>query len=324
MDLDDRRPLVVGVLGLAAELAILLWIIPHIQVPGTEMLGGKERIELRDKSRATLAQILGGSLLLVGIFTASENLRSSRESEFTDRLIRCVQLLGSESKEGHKQMDSRVGAIHALAEISSQSDKQRRVVMEILAAYIETNAQEQVTAKMAQRGGPRVDSDIQAAINILVTRDTRYDPPNGWLDLSESSLAGVDFTAGADVSSVRPGKAGRFGRMRLVACNLDSAFLSHVDISQAVLQFASLKGAFLNKTILDEADVSYADFTGAYLIGASLRRTNLEGAKLDRADLSGADLTDARVSQIQINSATGDPRTRLPAGFAFPKAWLSR
>lgn len=320
--LDDRRPLAAGVIALAFALVVLLWIVPHLQVPDNKSLDDRQRIELRDKTRATLAQILGGSLLLVGIFTAAENLRSNKESEFTDRLIRCVQLLGAEGAGGKKQMDSRVGAIHALAEISAESEKETRVVAEILAAYVETNAPRKPTG-IKEKDRDKVDPDIQAALNVLVKRDTKHDPPNAWLELSDTQLASADFTAGADVSSLIPGTAADLGRIRLVGSDLSGAFLSCTNLSQVIAKSASLRNAFLNKAVLDRADLSDADLTGAKLIGASLVEADLSHATLNLADLSAADLTDAKVTQIQIESATGDAKTKLPTGLVFPKAWVS-
>lgn len=319
----DNVRLGAGISGLAAALATLLLAIPRLQVPDTLPLEAKDRIELRDRTRATLAQILGGGLLLVGIFTAAENLQTAKESDFTDRLIRCVQLLGSENQNGKKQMDSRVGAIRALAEISSESEKQRRVVMEILAAYIQTNAEGSEGAKNDHSTRPHVDADIQAAIDILVMRNIRFDPPNGWLDLSNTRLAGADFTAGIDVSSVAPGNAGHLGKMRLVNVILDDAFFSRVNMSQAVLEYTSLRGAFLNQAILDGADLYHADLSHAHLNGASMRGTKLSEAILYEANLSGADLTGAILSQDQIDSALGNRGTKLPKGLVSPKTWVS-
>ncbi|MBP1302655.1 pentapeptide repeat-containing protein [Curtobacterium sp. ODYSSEY 48 V2] len=72
-----------------------------------------------------------------------------------------------------------------------------------------------------------------------------------------------------------------------------------------------------------------ADLRGAYLIGA-----DLSGADLDGVDLLGADLRGARVhgadlsgslflTQMQVNAAQGDERTRLPVDVVRPSHWGS-
>ncbi|WP_168582653.1 pentapeptide repeat-containing protein [Gephyromycinifex aptenodytis] len=85
------------------------------------------------------------------------------------------------------------------------------------------------------------------------------------------------------------------------------------------------------------ADLVGADLSGVHLQGCSLRgalllRARLHGAVLYRVDLLGADLRGAEVSgadlrealfltQPQVNAATGDSTTRLPARLHRPRHW---
>lgn len=80
------------------------------------------------------------------------------------------------------------------------------------------------------------------------------------------------------------------------------------------------------------ADLRGADLRGAELRGALLIAADLRGADLSRAELIGADLRDARlagadlreaiyVTQPQLNAATGDLRTLLPATLERPRHW---
>ncbi|MEH6852120.1 MULTISPECIES: pentapeptide repeat-containing protein [Bacillus] len=85
----------------------------------------------------------------------------------------------------------------------------------------------------------------------------------------------------------------------------------------AILMGANLKGV----------DFRGANLRGAYLIaanlrGADLRAADLIGADLRDADLSGADLTGSIfLTQVQINSAKGDARTKLPRMLTRPAHW---
>jgi uncharacterized protein YjbI with pentapeptide repeats len=80
---------------------------------------------------------------------------------------------------------------------------------------------------------------------------------------------------------------------------------------------------------LRRADLRGANLRGAYLIGSDLR-----GADLRLADMIGADLRGARLggadlrgsiflTQAQLDAATGDRATRLPAPFARPGHWAT-
>jgi len=88
-----------------------------------------------------------------------------------------------------------------------------------------------------------------------------------------------------------------------------------------------LRGADFMGRKLSRANFNGANLRGACLIaadlrGADLRRADLIGADLRDADLSGADLSGSIfLTQVQINSAKGDGRTRLPESLYRPKHW---
>jgi hypothetical protein len=92
---------------------------------------------------------------------------------------------------------------------------------------------------------------------------------------------------------------------------------------------AEHRGADLAGAALAGADLRRANLRGALLVGA-----DLSGAALDRADLTGADLRGANlggadlggaifVVQAQLDAASGDARTRVPAGLHRPSHWDS-
>jgi uncharacterized protein YjbI with pentapeptide repeats len=80
---------------------------------------------------------------------------------------------------------------------------------------------------------------------------------------------------------------------------------------------------------LRRADLRGANLRGAYLIGSDLRGADLRLADLIGADLRGAMLGGADLrgsiflTQSQLDAATGDRATRLPATFARPGHWAA-
>ncbi|MFF2448858.1 pentapeptide repeat-containing protein [Neobacillus sp. NPDC058068] len=89
------------------------------------------------------------------------------------------------------------------------------------------------------------------------------------------------------------------------------------------------RGADLMGTNLKGANLRGANLRGSYLIAADLRDADLReadliGADLRDADLRGADLTDSIfLTQVQINSAKGDARTKLPHLIVRPTHWTA-
>lgn len=78
---------------------------------------------------------------------------------------------------------------------------------------------------------------------------------------------------------------------------------------------------------LTKADLCGADLRGALLIAANLSYTDLNGADFIGADLRDADFSGADLSksifltQAQINSAKGNPHTKLPPMIKKPSHW---
>src|SRR5262249_282006 len=73
----QTHPLFIGAL-LLTLLFLLLWEYPQWQV--TAVRDRKDRIDLESKSRQTLAQIVGGAVLLVGLYFTAQTLRTSQET----------------------------------------------------------------------------------------------------------------------------------------------------------------------------------------------------------------------------------------------------
>ena len=139
-------------------------------------------------------------------------------------------------------------------------------------------------------------SDAEPATVLAVDVDTEY-------DACRDLLVSASEIARADVGRVAPLESGR--GVRGPGSDLAGADLRGVD----------LRGQTLRGSVA----------LGADLRDAELSRCDLLGVDLRGADLSGADLTDAvYLTQPQVNSARGDDRTRLPAGFERPSHWSRR
>ena len=113
----------------------LIQQIPHWQVAQFGINNSTEIAQLENSYRATLAQILAGSAVAMGIYFAWKNLIVVQEGQITERFTRAVNQLGS------RKIEIRLGGIYALERISKESDKYYWIVMKILTAYVRTNSQ---------------------------------------------------------------------------------------------------------------------------------------------------------------------------------------
>jgi hypothetical protein len=244
-----------------------------------------------------LAQILGGTVLLSGLYFTWRTLQVNREGQITERFTQAIDQLGKTDEEGNKLFEIRLGGIYALERIARESEKDHWPIMEVLTAYVRQHApwlppdspflseEEKAKAKVAATIIPPPDPDIQAIMTVI-RRRTRYyghgEPEP--LDLHETNLRRV---------------------------NLTKANLSGANFLGATLMGAALRGADLRG-----AHLSSDPFRAAYLWGA-----NLSGAHLDGAHLEGAHLWGAKLTQAQLEETSGDENTVLPPHLKPPVHW---
>ena len=93
--------------------------------------------------------------------------------------------------------------------------------------------------------------------------------------------------------------------------NLPDKWQWRIDLSNAYLRGADLRGANLSGAYLRGADLSGADLYGADLRGAYLRDADLRDADLSGADLRDADLRGADLSGTVLENKTASLRKSL-------------
>jgi len=86
--------------------------------------------------------------------------------------------------------------------------------------------------------------------------------------------------------------------------------MKEANLAVARLRHAHLRGCRMEGVNLKGADLAGADLSGSVFDGADLKGANLLGVLLAGADLSGA----KGMTQAQLESATGDAKTKLPPG----------
>jgi len=225
-----------------------------------------------------------------------------------------------------------------------------------------TSGEKENTAKRTRKNEaapsfPQPRADIQAILTVLGRRNVKYETQEQHLDLRETDLQGAMIQRNFRGANLREADiSGAFFK----EADLSGAFIAHADLSGADLAGANLSGAYLNNAdlsgailsgvILTEAYLSAAQLRNAYLvqadlIGADLTEADLSRAMLSQSDLSaanlnGALLTDAylgeanlngvdlrwtrRLTQHQIDTAEGNPGTKLPPGLHMPDSWKNK
>ncbi|PAV12500.1 hypothetical protein ASJ81_20330 [Methanosarcina spelaei] len=180
----------------------LLYCYPPFQVSHFGINNATVNATLENQYRATLAQILGGGAVLVGIYfawknlevaqatlksdqetsqkklevalatldsnmkTDQGNLKVSQEGQITERFTRAVDQLGAIDQLGNPAIEIRLGGIYALERIANESEKDHWPIMEILTAYVRKNS----PIEMAEIQ-EKVSLDIQAILTVIGRRN---------------------------------------------------------------------------------------------------------------------------------------------------------
>ena len=300
---------------------ILLQKIPEWQVSRYGINNTTTEADLENQCRATLAQIIGGVILLFGLFftwktvrIAQENTRIAQEGQITERFSRAIDHLGAIDKSGEEQLELKLGGIYSLERIAKESDTDYWPIMEILTAYVRKSP------VVDENGNPKVKDatlEIQSIFTVIGRR--RHSYKNGEskrLDLRRAYLQGAQLQGtnleranlqGANLEGANLQGASLQGA-QLQGAQFQGASLEELDFKEANLQGANLQGAQLQGADLTKADLTKAQLQGANLQGAklqgkSLKELDFKGANFQGAQLQGADLTKADLAKTDLQRA---------------------
>ena len=314
----------------------LLWV-PEWMVNqyGGGTLSRLDYTKAADDYRKTLAQILGGFALLVGLYFTWRTTRATEDGRITDRFSKAVEQLGTCNNDGHKQLEPRLGGIYALERIARDSERDRWPIIEILCAYIRSNAPRKFMTADPETGEPsfvepkrrKPEPDIQAVLKVLSDLLAGFDAKSAvgvdlnttemyLADLSECSLSNANMQeVYLEEATLSRGQL-RFTDLRwasLERARLTKADLEGANLYRANLKKADLYGAVLKGTNLSEANLQKAKLKNAIIGFSGKKATNLRGANLEGTDLRGTDLTWAwGLTAGQISKALTDETTKLP------------
>ena len=234
---------------------------------------------------------------------AERTTNAAEQGLITDKINTAVTGLGVEktvkqtapggkiTENTDANIEVRLGAVYALERISQDSDRDHMQIMEILCAYIRTNAPLDPETSMSSKE-PR--ADIQAALTVIGRRapdKIALERTKGFvLDLREADLRGADL------------QDGDFAQARFWRSNFHFAVLIRTNLKGANLWDANLSRAHLIKTRFDA-------------------KTNLEDTTFDKAFVFDTDFSKTGVTQEQLSQMYAGGDTRVPHGLTRPTHW---
>jgi len=298
-------------------LVVLIWKLPQWYA-SRHLTDSEVGLRIENDARKSILEVIGGGALLVGLAFTWQNLQHTqeatnltldraREGQVTDRFVRSVEQLGS------KELSVRVGAVYSLDRIASESSRDVRPIVEILAAFVRSRGPypgEKASSLIRQRyRRPKPDdfkfgtlaiedngansrltrvflaADLQASLGIIASRWKPSDEQER-LDLTACFLRAaaaprchilnIDFSF-SDLRNVYFAET-TFERTMFAGTLLMDGEFSHTVVSKVVFIGSDLRGATFYKATLNCAfiscDLRYADFTDADLTGVTFSQVD--------------------------------------------------
>lgn len=197
------------IMGAVAFLFLVLWLVPKWQLaPWRQTLKPEDFVDQQNNARATLAQILGGVFVLVGLYFTGENLKTSQETlrvseegQITERFTKAIEQLGKSDDPGKKETNLaiRLGGIYALGRIAKDSEKDHWPIVQILTAFVREKSPWTVDGDI--RDVLLIPKDVQAVMTVLGWRSRTYMKGEGdkdmRMDFRNTDLRGLILKGGA-------------------------------------------------------------------------------------------------------------------------------
>lgn len=262
-------------------LIAILVFIPKLQVRGSGITDSEKHFNTENEARKTLAQIIGGAAILMGLFFTWKTLQVDKEGQITERFTRAIEHLGRMRSDGEPNLEIRLGGIYTLERIAKDSKRDHWQIMEVITAYVRENASwpprkiQQTNETKEQKAQIQKEvlelgADIQAILTVLGRRKREYEKKKEeFINLRRTDLRGA---------------------------NLIEAKLSciHLDCKGILISNSNLKGAHIFDSDLERTSFAESQLEGVYIRGTNLKYSNFRDADLSGATLWDVDLRGAK------------------------------
>jgi uncharacterized protein YjbI with pentapeptide repeats len=295
-------------------LVLFIWRYPKKQMKKIEDIKPEERWKAENEFRKTIIQIVGGLIVIAGLFFAWEELSQSREllkqsheeflqsqenmkaGQISSRFSQAITLL---SQEG---ATNRIGAIYALEQIAKESHNYLQTVLDILTSFVKNSEYFDQPVKEKE--------DKKSIAVKLEVELKKIDEDLAWRSQKKRGEISKIFNKIKILSEVQVALS-VIGRIRKEVIEMSYQNIVEENESgekigddQRILDGIEEKIARyrinLSESILIQADFSKADLRGAELSMADLRGVSFYGAILKRANFQGAKLQYAYFGQADL------------------------
>lgn len=212
---------------------------------------------------------------MVGIKPKFPNYQNNKHHK--NHFMKSIQRLNNHS------IETSLSAINDLENLVKVNPQYHWITMDMLTNFIRNQTTNLSRESVTNNSSINTRKLIQAAMTVIVNRDTAKDPENEQIDLSYTDLRELNLQY-ANLKQTNLYRA-NLSQTNLIGANLAGTILSAANLNSAKLNSANLAGAILSAANLNNANLSSANLHRANLYLASLENTILNDAILDGANL---------------------------------------
>lgn len=291
----------------------IVWKLPRYQLRNlveikkddnqTEFDRAKEIFKLKDDTRKTLIQILGGAIVILGLFFTLRTFEINRSGQMAERFLATTELLRKEDTE------SKIVALKSLKYFCEDSFEKSDDIREILARFIfntskskqviysdqADNAQVQIKFKKAKK-----QDEVLTAAGIILSGSCGK-------NLSDTNIYNLE---GANFSELKYSTPADFNKAFLFDSYFNNSELLNVDFIDSMVEngnfiettikLVSFKGANLHKANFANSRITSAGFKDANLSSAVFTNVVFQDVDFERADFTGANLDNVEFIRCKL------------------------
>jgi uncharacterized protein YjbI with pentapeptide repeats len=224
----------------------IIWLLPKLQLSKhkTDQISQSDLIDLENKLRQTISQILGGVLLLSGIYFSYSENTNLKFKQNTETLSNSLKQLNDSVTA------IRIGAIYTLNKLSINSEEDKDIITDIFANYISKNNRDSLN---------RNKEEIQLIFNLI---------GKGKFSNERIKIYNAHFS-NLKISNLD------FSKMTFIHCSFDSCDIWYTNFTESSLSESTFLNCgmltcnFTNATIFGGSfkttNLDGSDFTDAWL-----------------------------------------------------------
>ncbi len=301
-----------------------IWKLPQWALKRNKQhLKPEDFLNLVNEYRKTIAQIIGGIYVLIGLgFTWIELSSTKNTLVLSERRYVRESYSDAVNKLGSNNPRVRLGGIYVLTDIVQESESYSNAVVQLLSTHVRMSVKDDNKARK---------EELQACIDAITKNPLlATENPRG-VSLQGISLQNYNFNgsffkqsllyrgdfSNSDFSAATMEQSQFYGTLckkcRMEGTNFSETNMYGANLSQSILVNANLTHVNGQLAKLKEADLSGADLSNSDFAEANFSGANLTNARLDNTNLSGVDLTSAiGLTKDQMTKAIVNSKTKLP------------